>query len=125
MNVNILELLDSHGIKKTTQRIAILEIINESGHIGVEDIYSRVKNSCPTMSLATVYKNIEYLLNEGILKKVLFKNKKDLFEIVKEDHYHIIEESQIIDIFYTEEQMSEIRNVLNLNPSDKIDLTVY
>ena len=54
----IQKLRDNHH-KITPQRLAIVEILAKSeGHPSVEDIYEQIKDDFPTMSLATVYRNI-------------------------------------------------------------------
>lgn len=55
----IIQKLRDHGHKITPQRLAIVAILTKSdGHPSVEDIHAQVTKSFPTMSLATVYKNI-------------------------------------------------------------------
>ena len=55
----IIRKLRQSGHKITPQRLAIVRILSSSeGHPTVDDIHARVMNDFPTMSLATVYKNI-------------------------------------------------------------------
>ena len=58
--------LRDHHHKITPQRLALIQILSESlGHPSVEDIYAQLKNDFPTMSLATVYRNILLIKSMG------------------------------------------------------------
>jgi Fur family peroxide stress response transcriptional regulator len=51
--------LKDNGYKITPQRIAIVKILAKSvDHPSVEAIYEQLKENFPTMSLATVYRNL-------------------------------------------------------------------
>jgi Fur family transcriptional regulator, peroxide stress response regulator len=55
----IIQKLRDNGHKITPQRMAIVKILAKSeGHPSVETIHDQVKKDFPTMSLATVYRNI-------------------------------------------------------------------
>jgi Fur family peroxide stress response transcriptional regulator len=55
----IIQKLRKNGHRITPQRLAIVNILAKSeGHPSVETIHSRIEKDFPTMSLATVYKNL-------------------------------------------------------------------
>lgn len=87
---NCSEMLREHGLKATIQRLAILEAIDEAGHIGVDDLYKTVSERHPSFSLSTVYKNIEGMQEAGLLVEVPVAGGKNKYEILKEDHIHLI-----------------------------------
>lgn len=63
----IVQKLRDNGHKLTPQRLAVARILAHSeGHPNVETIYERLHKEFPTMSLATVYRNVMLLksLNE-------------------------------------------------------------
>jgi len=55
---NYISLLKENDLKATIQRTSILQSIDKAGHINIDDIYEDVKKQYPTLSLATIYKNI-------------------------------------------------------------------
>ncbi|MDX9786642.1 MAG: transcriptional repressor [Desulfobacterales bacterium] len=56
---SILEKLKKTDHKRTPQRLAVVKILAGSkGHPSVEQIYEQLKVDFPTMSLATVYRNV-------------------------------------------------------------------
>jgi Fe2+ or Zn2+ uptake regulation protein len=87
---SIQELLKKHDLKATPQRIAILTEIVKAGHISVDDIYSKTKDYFPSMSLATIYKNINSLKECDILYEIKTQNSKAKYEIQKSSHAHFI-----------------------------------
>ncbi len=87
---NYAELLKEHGLKATFQRMTILAAIHELGHADVDEIYSKVLETHPTLSLATVYKNIITMVEERVLVEVPIAGKKSKYELRKEEHLHLI-----------------------------------
>ncbi|NPA50342.1 MAG: transcriptional repressor [Epsilonproteobacteria bacterium] len=82
-------ILDSSRLKTTPQRLAILKEIAKQGHASIEEIYENIKESFPSISLATIYKNISALQEEKILTQVC-SHQKSKYEITKEPHAHFI-----------------------------------
>ncbi len=67
--------LKMHGYRLTPQRASILKIfISSRDHPSVEQIYEQVKEKFPMMSLATVYKTVALLKEEGELLELGFAN---------------------------------------------------
>ena len=86
---NFYQYLENSPLKTTPQRLAILKEIDNKGHANVDEIYSSVKQNFPSISLATIYKNIISLKEANILSEVCAPSKNK-FEIVKEPHAHFI-----------------------------------
>jgi len=60
-----------HGLAATHQRQKIYEsLMATSGHYSPEEIYVRVKEELPSISLATVYKNLRTFVDAGMLHEV-------------------------------------------------------
>ncbi|WP_456392883.1 Fur family transcriptional regulator [Nitratifractor sp.] len=87
---NFAQLLKEHGLKATFQRMTILSSIHELGHANVDEIYEKVRLSHPTLSLATVYKNIVTMVEEGVLVEVPIAGMKSKYELKKDEHLHLI-----------------------------------
>jgi len=88
--IDYIELLKSHNLKATVQRTAILKSISKAGHISVEDIYLDIKKHYPTISLATIYKNIIVMLEHNVILELPINGEKPKYEIKKDDHIHTI-----------------------------------
>ncbi|MGA1862249.1 Fur family transcriptional regulator [Deferribacter thermophilus] len=87
---NLLELLKKNKLKATPQRIKILEILFSSGHVTIDDLYEKIKTYLPTLSLATVYSNLNAMIKAGIVKSVKLSNNKVLYECNLNDHIHLV-----------------------------------
>ena len=83
-------LLKESGLKATFQRIQLLENVGKCGHMSVDAIYAEVIKTHPSLSLATVYKNIILMVENGLLTEVPINGKKSKYELSKEDHIHLI-----------------------------------
>ena len=83
-------LLQNNGLKATFQRIHILENIEKNGHMNVDDIYTKIIKVHSSLSLATIYKNIMIMVKNAILVEVPIEGKKSKYELVKNDHIHLI-----------------------------------
>lgn len=89
--MNFSNTLKTNNLKLTPQRLAILEIIDKSRHITIENIFKKVKKSFPSISLATVYKNINTMYDEAhIINRVQSTPSEIYYEITKERHSHFV-----------------------------------
>ncbi len=82
-------LLEESNLKITPQRLAILKELDKKGHASIEEIYENIKEMFPSISLATIYKNINALKEENVINEVCL-HQKPKFEITKEPHAHFI-----------------------------------
>ena len=83
-------LLKESELKATFQRINILETIEDRGHMSIDTIYEEVVKTHPSLSLATVYKNIILMVEKGVLVEVPITGKKPKYELLKDDHIHLV-----------------------------------
>ncbi len=89
-SVHYADLLKQKGLKSTPQRMAMLRIMETKGHADIDEIYQEIKKDFVSISLATVYKNINTLLDEGIIQEIKVPQKKSKFEIAKYKHSHFV-----------------------------------
>jgi len=83
-------LLKECGLKATFQRMNILESIEQYGHMTIDAIYEKVIKTHPSLSLATVYKNIILMVEKGVLVEVPITGEKAKYELLKADHIHLV-----------------------------------
>ena len=81
--------LRRHHLKVTPQRLKIVESLNKFGHLNIDMLYQEVKETYPNVSLATVYKNISIMTENGLLEEVKVPECKSVFEISKAPHLHL------------------------------------
>jgi Fur family peroxide stress response transcriptional regulator len=88
----IVQKLRDHHHKITPQRLAIVKNLAKSiGHPSVEDIYGDIKKDFPTMSLATVYRNIVLIKSLGEVLELGFPDGSNRYDGNKPyPHPHVI-----------------------------------
>lgn len=90
------ENLKAKGYKLTPQRRAIVDSIvsSEGKHLTAEEIYDIVKEDCPEIGLATVYRTIAMLEELGIVSRLDLGDNISRYELVHEEenhqHHHLI-----------------------------------
>ena len=87
---NLITLLKENSLKATSQRVAMLEIIAKSGHINTQNLHEKLQKNHPSISLNTVYLNINILLKNNILTSISIDGNKAQYEFAKEEHIHLI-----------------------------------
>lgn len=88
--MNYETLLREHNLKVTPQRLGMLSIMHANGHINVEDLFIHIKKKFSTISLATLYKNINAMLENRLISEVKIPNMKAKYEISKTPHIHML-----------------------------------
>jgi Fur family peroxide stress response transcriptional regulator len=85
------ELCAEHGIAVTHQRQVLYEVMREmTGHPSPEEIYARVKRKVPSISLATVYKNVHLFVESGVLREVSLHHGSQRVEMNNVEHHHLV-----------------------------------
>ena len=94
--------LKQHGHRLTPQRSAILHIFASSrDHPSVEQVYEQIKVQFPMTSLATVYKTVALLKEEGEILELGFANgstRYDGYQPYPHPHLICIRCQRIIDL---------------------------
>ncbi len=83
-------LLRNHNLKATPQRLAITNILYSHGHINIELLYQLMLQKFSSLSLATIYKNINLMLENSLIQEVKLPHTKSVYELTKEIHSHLL-----------------------------------
>lgn len=90
------ELLKQKGLKFTTQRRIIFEILkkHQGDHLTAEEIYELVKKECPEIGLATIYRTVQLLQELKLIERLNLDDGYIRYEIGKNEdehhHHHLI-----------------------------------
>ncbi len=121
------KLLENTALKATPQRLSILKEIIKSGHIDLDSIYKNLSKSFPSMSLATVYKNIHTLKKHHLIKELSIENEKSKYEIAaQKEHSHFVctQCGSVIDVEVDKKDLlAQVEN--NANNFDVQSCDVY
>lgn len=75
--------------RNTRQRNAIREIFEHASRpLSPQEVLDRGRKAVPNMSLATVYRTLTVLLDEGILTRVELPGQAPLYESALLKHHH-------------------------------------
>lgn len=88
--MELVNLLKEHNLKATPQRLCVLKILKKHEHPNIDELYAQVKQAYPSISLATVYKNLSTLEERGLVVEVNVPNQKAYYDIYEEPHIHLI-----------------------------------
>ena len=112
MNETIEEKCLAKGVKLTEQRKIIAKVMSSSkDHPDVDELYKRVSNIDPKISIATVYRTIKLFADEGIVTKHGFKGGgKARYEELSESHHdHLIDIKTGEIIEFVDDEIEEIQ----------------
>lgn len=81
------------GIRVTRQRIALLGVLADADdHPDAVELHERAKVIEPSVSLATVYRTLSVLEEEGVVHRHAFEGGGARFETTHEEHHdHILD----------------------------------
>ncbi len=82
--------LNEKGLKVTPQRIAIFEAIMKlNNHPTADDILEYIRKNHPNIATATVYKVLDTLVENRLIKKVKTDRNIMRYDGINEKHHHL------------------------------------
>jgi len=76
--------------KASSQRRLVLQILESGeGHPTAHTVFEQARRRMPSISLATVYRNLRFLVRQGTLIESKIGNNASRFETRKQRHYHV------------------------------------
>jgi Fur family peroxide stress response transcriptional regulator len=119
---DFINLLKTKELKATPQRISVLKELGKKTHPTIDDLYEALRKENPSMSLATVYKNLATLKEKGVVIEVNTAEGKMRYDIYSKPHIHLICQrcGAIEDVDY-DKSLFEYQTTLEHMKSVKID----
>jgi Fe2+ or Zn2+ uptake regulation protein len=91
--MNVLETLRAAGVQPTPQRIAVAEfILGSSTHPSAEEVFANVRETCPTVSRATIYNTLKLLVARGLIRQQVLREGVIVFDAQVQAHHHFIDD---------------------------------
>lgn len=85
------QLCRKRGIRVTAQRMAVYRTLAENpGHPTAETVYAGLRESLPALSQATVYRVLEFLERESLIRRVSAPDGIGRFDANLVPHQHLI-----------------------------------
>jgi Fe2+ or Zn2+ uptake regulation protein len=83
--------LKSLGLSVTPVRLAVLEALTHNPHSEASQVYDVVQEKISTTSIQAVYKNLNTLVQHGLVREIKPKGMSSLYETrVGDNHHHLV-----------------------------------
>ena len=81
----------TRGLRLTPQRDVLLRVLSQtSGHPTADALVQKVREVLPSVSHATVYRNVQELVRAGLVGMLERAGGAVQFEVNPEDHHHFV-----------------------------------
>lgn len=82
--------LRAQGFRMTPQRVAILRVLDECGcHLSPSEIHQRAGEIIPNLTEATVYRNLDFLAQQGLVLIAHVGSGRIVYESAAHPHHHL------------------------------------
>ena len=116
--------LKNAGLKITLPRVKILSKLesSENHHMSAEDIYKELLISGNNIGLASVYRVLTQFESAGIVKKHHFEGSHAVYEVIEENHEHMVDvESGKVLEFQDAELIERLNKIANNSGYQLVD----
>ena len=99
--LDILSLLEQHGILPTPQRIEVAEVLLERPqHLSAEQIIERLKQAGSAVSKATVYNTLNLFGERGLVRELMVDPERKFYDSTTRPHHHFynVDTGELVDI---------------------------
>lgn len=84
-----LERWKKEGYRMTKNRAALLDLfLKEELPLSADELLKKLKRKRLTLDPSTLYRELDFLLQEGVIQEVKLQEKKRRFELSFKDHHH-------------------------------------
>ena len=88
---NAIKLLNQFSLRRTRQRVLILEyLIQNQSHPAIDDIYRSVRTDIPGLSKTTIYNVLESFMQSGLVRSLSIEPGEMRYDIVTGGHGHFM-----------------------------------
>ena len=89
--MDVVKRLQTHNIKPSVQRIAIMNYLMEHHtHPTVDEIYTALSPSIPTLSKTTVYNTLKLLSEQGAAQTLTIDERNTCYDADTNPHAHFL-----------------------------------
>ncbi len=88
----VASILRRQGRRLTPQRLSVARVLADDpqGHLTAEEVFTRVRQTLPTISLATIYKVLNEFVELGQVRRVELGEGGARFDTNTEGHAHLL-----------------------------------
>ncbi|MEF9986612.1 MAG: transcriptional repressor [Bacteroidales bacterium] len=104
----IKEKIQHSGLKATPQRIAVYDAMKQLGHASADMVIEMLKDTFPTLTVATIYNVLESFVVSGLLARRYSSNNKMYFDVNTYEHAHVYDKETNTYSDYNDPQLIKI-----------------
>ncbi len=102
-NAEVIDLLASHGVNPTIQRIIVMQtILEHCAHLSAEELYQIIEQSPGRqgVALATVYNTLSLFAEKGLVREVIADPSRVFYDPNTSPHHHVynVTTGELIDV---------------------------
>jgi Fur family peroxide stress response transcriptional regulator len=88
---SIVTSIRNKGFRITPQRIVVIDhLLNTDLHPTVEQIYKVIQKKYPMISVATIYKTLDFLKNMGLVQELCFGEGGTRYDVNIDKHINVV-----------------------------------
>lgn len=84
------KILEENGLKITPQRLFILNVLFEKGHITADELVEIAKAKDMSVSVSTIYSILDLFKERGIIRELKIDSSRSIFDITTQGHHHFM-----------------------------------
>jgi Fur family transcriptional regulator, iron response regulator len=111
MTCDVVEMLRTHDVQPSAQRVAVGQYVLCTGeHPSADLVFERVLRKFPMISRATVYNTLNLFVEKGLLRALVLAEGKVVFDPNVHPHHHFIDEEsgKIHDVPWNAVRVSKV-----------------
>lgn len=124
---SIRDLLLQNGIRPTSQRLEIAELLlSQPQHLSADQVLSKINRNEAIVSKATVYNTLNLLVERGLVHQVIIDSGKVFYDSNTDMHHHIYNEDtgMLTDVQADEMVIENIPNLPAGTVNSGIDVII-
>ena len=98
---DVSQLLESHGIRPTQQRVKVAQVLLATPtHMTADQLLATLKQSPSRVSKATVYNTLKLFVDHGLARQIHLDPDRCVYDSTMAPHHHFqnVETGEMIDI---------------------------
>jgi len=90
----LLDQLTRHGIRPSSQRVAIAAyVLATEDHPSADEVFRQVKPTLPVVSRATIYNTLKLFVEKGLLRELVLAPGYSVYDPKTEPHHHFLDDA--------------------------------
>ena len=125
--LDILSLLEQHGILPTPQRIEVAEVLLERPqHLSAEQIIERLKQAGSGVSKATVYNTLNLFGERGLVRELMVDPERKFYDSTTRPHHHFynVDTGELVDIADEQVRFADLPALPEGTESESVEVLI-